>query len=655
MPDKCVCDDPGKWTGPTCDWPVEAVADAATEYSVKLDAGKFHCFSLEVAEGEPWLAVEVKSTKGDPDVYGVSRKADPGAYGYDRRYDVAEESPLKDVLLEASEDGIAREKWVGPWLFCVEAWDGGGDAEFTFRAAASKCPGVAFTASGFEVCSGKGQCKDADWSPLGFACECEEAKLTGVSQGCAASLTAIPADKAVWETKGQVSGNAWSYYEVEVTVDTWELRVTLEPTEGTGPATVDGAVVPADADLALKLGSPPTRSSFDYVSQLAAGYADSVSLSRSSSGAEGGGGGRPKPLSDGTWYVGVYGFYASGFQLRVERNVCPGACSGHGKCNTGKHTCECDAGWTLLADCSAQVKPLEMTPHDEARKHAEEVTIQPNAFTFFELEVTKEESTHHVEAVVNLTTVTEGAPTINYNALWARPTLKVDGPRRNGDPNQVLDDISWATAGQDGYAQAVLPVKPGSDFEAKLKADTADVGAKANEVVAFASVHVPASRLVAGKWRVAVYNPTMDTLRAFIAVERRAYCPNDCNGKNGKCNGDGTCTCRSPAFVGADCVRADSMQSGGGSGWSTGFLILLSLLCAVAGAALSSALGGGGEFGGEGRCGAVLGVIAVALAAVVDWVSGLFLRRPQSDPFYPNDGGDAYEYLPPQINDEEGL
>ena len=654
VPDKCVCDDPDQWTGPICAWPIQAVADAATEYSAKLDAGKFQCYSVEVKEGLPWLAVELKSTKGDPDVYGVSRKADGGAFGFDRHYDVAEESPLRDVLLEVSEAGVAREKWVGPWLFCVEAWAGGGDAEFTFRAAASKCPGVEFTSSGFEVCSGKGECKAATWSDLGFACECSEAKLTGVSGGCGASFVQVPKDKERWETSGQVPGNEWSYYEVEVTSEVWELKVTLEPTEGTGPATVEGAVLPADADLALRLGQPPTRTEFDYVSQLAAGYADSVSLSRGANGSEAGGEGRHKPLADGTWYIGAYGFYASDFQLLVEKNACPGGCSHHGECNEAKHTCECDSGWDLLADCSAQVQPLEMLRHDQAREQVDTMTMEPDSYTFFELHVAEGEGSHHVEAVVNLTTVTVGAPTVDYHALWARPALKLDRPASSiADPRKDLADLSWATAaGRGGYEQSVWVVDPGSEFEERLRQDTAAVNAKADEAVAFASIHVPASRLVAGLWRVAVYNPTMDKLKVYLTVERRVYCPNDCNGSNGECNDDGTCTCNGPRYVGADCTRIDSTRSGSGDGWSTSFVLLLSLVSVGLGAALSSNCGGGVGGSGGGAIGAIFGFIGAVIFAGVDWVRGLFSGR-RSDSFYPGDNGESYEYLPPQMNDDD--
>ena len=49
-------------------------------------------------------------------------------------------------------------------------------------------------------------------------------------------------------------------------------------------------------------------------------------------------------------------YVMSGFSARYAASACPGACSGHGKCDPARGTCSCAEGFTG-ADCGVETCP----------------------------------------------------------------------------------------------------------------------------------------------------------------------------------------------------------------------------------------------------------------------------------------------------------
>lgn len=142
-----------------------------------------------------------------------------------------------------------------------------------------------------------------------------------------------------------VAKKEWHFSTVNVLGNTADLLIKITQT-GANESNY------GDPDLYVRKGSYPTLSVHDYRATHS-GKHEQVSIRKSN---------KDKPLTPGSYVIGVYGFGARSvnYDLQAFLFDCPGNCSQHGQCINGK--CQCDEGYNvdLNDDCSAQVQEVSL-------------------------------------------------------------------------------------------------------------------------------------------------------------------------------------------------------------------------------------------------------------------------------------------------------
>lgn len=299
-------------------------------------------------------------------------------------------------------------------------------------------------------CSGHGSCSSS-------GCLCQSG--WGGSDCSLHTLSIVPNSAAL--TGQSVAAGQFLYYMFSTSA-TENIVVNVTQTATSG-----------DCDVYVQVNSYPTFNSYT-ARDVSSAVVSIVSIPRA---------------QQGTWYVGVYGYQACQYSIRLTASVCPNACSSHGSCSTSTGLCTCNNGYAG-SDCSMQIVALSTS------------------------------------STVTASVVTGAA---NYYSFTPPPST-----------SSILFTMQQTTSGDaDIYISAnVLPTNYVFDF--------ANLTDAALSTVRITSVPNGAIYFI----KVYGYTGCTYTLRVSIESTGHGTCTNNCS-LHGSCSGS-TCTCRS-GFAGTDC------------------------------------------------------------------------------------------------------
>jgi hypothetical protein len=422
---------------------------------------------------------------------------------------------------------------------------------YDLRVLTSRCPN-GFTSDGAPlVCGTKADAPSAERRGecgADGACACappyappvpEEALFPGLGfASCAARVVnATAALEAPFSADDErVGAGAWAFYAVDVADDEFQVAITVAES---GTASAVGVFAKFGAPAGAEPGQFDARPEWNAA---AGGRVQRLDLRRGDDAFRPG-----LPL-----FVGVVGRGdgESAFAIEVAKYACPNGCSGNGACDAATNKCACAGGFGG-DDCALATAPLAWG--EPLVRNGTAGAGLAFEYEFYEL------------------------PPVTAAMLNGSVEVVIEAQFAGGAPGRHLDASPAVLVGAWGVAGAFPSA---TNFTHRLVLQRSAPPQR---------LTLCASQLVAGPWKLALWNPlpTVPLESYSVTAHKIGRCPgNGCAG-HGECLDDGVCVC-AEGFLGAACdVDAAAIPGGGGGkkGLGGGGTFLLIVLCLALGAA----------------------------------------------------------------------
>jgi len=290
-----VCNCDVGWSGRDCSQGVNTVYVNTPAIPGSVARGAWTYFKFDVIVNNLLtIIVNETSPNGDIDLY-VKFNDIPNLYNYD----------FRDTSVSANFQIDIAEPQLGTWYVGLYGYR---NTSFLFsvKTITQECT---------QRCSLHGNC-------VGY-CAC----FPGFSGSSCENMDNELSPGVTYD--GYVDDSSWNYYK-------------YHPFTGRNMQVLVSQLPGGDCDLYLKSGQNPTKALYD-ARDVGIQLNFSVIIANP---------------SDEEWYIGVFGYSACQYTIKVLVNsVCPGnpPCSNHGTCMSG--TCLCNPGYTGV-DCSSNQNTL---------------------------------------------------------------------------------------------------------------------------------------------------------------------------------------------------------------------------------------------------------------------------------------------------------